>query len=59
MRVAIAQVLTKAIIAIGVPCLIAAKLHVLPRRVNKLAMWGLLVCLLLIFVRLSLLAFGD
>ncbi len=59
MRQALAQFLFRAILVIGVPCLIAAKLHVLPRRVNKIAMWGLLLCFVLVLIRLTLLAFGD
>ena len=59
MRQAIAQFLLKSIIVIGVPCLIAAKLHVMPKRVNRIALWGPVLCFVLALVRLALLAFGD
>jgi hypothetical protein len=58
-RLYIANHLMTVILVIGVPCLIVAKLHILPRTVNKIALWGLGVCFLLILLRLSLLAFGD
>jgi hypothetical protein len=59
MRLFIAKHLMTVILVIGVPCLIVAKLHILPKQVNRIAVWGLGVCFLLILVRLSLLAFGD
>lgn len=59
MRLFIASHMMMAILLIGVPCLIVVKLHVLPRQVNRIAVWGLGVCFLLMLIRLSLLAFGD
>jgi hypothetical protein len=58
-RLAIARFLFEALMVIGVPCLIALKLHLLPERVNKIAMWGLVLCFVLMLIRLTLLAFGD
>jgi len=58
-RALLADYLLRAILVIGVPSLIAVKLHILPRRLNQIAVWGLGLCFLLLLVRLSLLAFGD
>jgi len=59
MRLFIASHIMTVGLVIGVPCLIVVKLHVLPERVNRIAVWGLGICFLLILIRLSLLAFGD
>lgn len=59
MRLFIAAHLMTMILVIGVPCLIVAKLHILPKRVNTIAAWGLGLCFVLILIRLGLLAFGD
>lgn len=44
---------------IGVPSFIIAKVPFLPKKVKMVAVYGLCIFLMLIFVRLSLLAFGD
>ena len=59
MRLFIATHLMTVILVIGVPCLIVAKFHILPKQVNRIAVWGLGLCFLLILVRLNLLAYGD
>ncbi len=47
------------IIGICVPCFIALKIPLLPRRIKFAAIWGLGLCFFLILLRLALLAFGD